>query len=178
MAVTDYPFQISSPSWFPNNTVDAEALEYQIEQETSIVTALDHITVDQKAAPDDICNIWFADALSAAELAALEGIVAVHDGEPLPASDWAALVPEEPYVEFEYKKRKLVNERSYAKLSPDGTFSMLMRETTRTYKGSTEIEEVVTDYDPLGNVVGTPATYKWKTEKLPKNVEIRRRYKV
>lgn len=76
MALTDYHYSVSGD--FPNDKVNLDALTYQIEH-SSISTALDHIRVT-----GDDCWIWFVDALSVDDQTTLDGLVAAHDGEPLP----------------------------------------------------------------------------------------------
>lgn len=77
MAATKYTFSISSA--FPNGKVAPDRLTQEI-QNSAIVTALDYINTS-----GDDCDIWFKDALSAGDQTILDGIVATHSGEPLPA---------------------------------------------------------------------------------------------
>jgi hypothetical protein len=82
MAATTY--QYSVPNDFPNQKVDVPRLTQEI-QESSIVTALDHITVyGPDVPPQPWCDVVFKDPLSAGDQTTLDGLVAVHSGEPLP----------------------------------------------------------------------------------------------
>lgn len=62
---------------FPNHKVDLSRLQQEI-RDSAIVVALRDILVE-----GDDCNIWFKDALSSGDETILDGIVAVHSGEPL-----------------------------------------------------------------------------------------------
>lgn len=81
---TKYTYSISSD--FPNEAVATDRLTEEI-QSSSIVTALDYI-----ATSGDDCDIWFKDPLSAGDETTLDGIVAVHSGEPLPDIRTVAIV--------------------------------------------------------------------------------------
>ena len=74
---TEYVFSIQND--FPNHKVASDRLTLEI-QASSIVTALERIDTD-----GDACDIWFKAALSAGDETTLDGIVATHSGEPLPA---------------------------------------------------------------------------------------------
>jgi len=76
MAATKYTYSISGD--FPNHKVDSTRLSREIDY-SSISTALSHINT-----VDDDCDIWFVDALSAGDKTTLDGLVAVHSGEPMP----------------------------------------------------------------------------------------------
>lgn len=76
MAATKYAYSIQSD--FPNHKVNTSRLLSEI-QGSAIVTALDRIDTS-----DDNCDVWFKDALSAGDETILDGLVAVHSGEPLP----------------------------------------------------------------------------------------------
>jgi hypothetical protein len=76
MSSTKYAFTISTA--FPNGKVDSSRLTQEI-RTSAIVTALDHIDTS-----DDVCDVWFKDALSSDDITILDGIVATHSGEPLP----------------------------------------------------------------------------------------------
>jgi len=78
MAATKYTYSISQD--FPNHKEDSARLTREIQQ-SSIATALDYINTS-----GDDCDIWFKDALSAGDKTTLDGIVATHSGEPLPAT--------------------------------------------------------------------------------------------
>lgn len=73
---TKYTFTISTA--FPNHKVATDRLTNEI-QASTIVTALGHIDT-----ANDACDIWFKDALSAGDVTTLDGLVAVHSGEPYP----------------------------------------------------------------------------------------------
>ena len=72
-----YSFSISND--FPNQKVNIGKLQEEI-QSSAIVTALDYINSNQIE-----CDIWFKAELSILDsTATLPGIIAAHDGEPLP----------------------------------------------------------------------------------------------
>ena len=80
MAITKYVYSISQDftGLIPPYTMpDIGRLTQEI-QTSSIVTALDHIDCG-----GDNCDIWFKAALSQGDETTLDGIVAVHSGEPL-----------------------------------------------------------------------------------------------
>lgn len=86
MAATNYTYSIAND--FPATGLASDRLAKEI-RDSSIVTALDKITTS-----DDVCNIWFKDALSAADKTTLDGdttspaggLIAAHSGEPLPTA--------------------------------------------------------------------------------------------
>lgn len=78
MAATEYIYTISTD--FLNGKVDIGRLTQEINN-SSISTALNYTTTNKTA---DTCSIWFADVLSSGDHTTLNGIVAVHSGEPLP----------------------------------------------------------------------------------------------
>jgi hypothetical protein len=82
MALTDYTYSIQND--FPNHKVAPSRLTLEI-QASSIVIALDHIETS-----GDDCHIWFKDPLSTTDFATLNGIVAVHSGDPLPSGNYDA----------------------------------------------------------------------------------------
>jgi len=63
----------------PYTKPDSDRLSDEI-RKSAIVTALDHIDMDDGAQD---CNIWFKAALSSGDETLLAGIVAAHSGEPL-----------------------------------------------------------------------------------------------
>jgi hypothetical protein len=75
MALTKYTYSISVD--FPNSIVETSRLTNEI-RVSAIVTALNRIDT----AADD-CDVWFNDALSGGDQTLLDGIVAVHSGEPV-----------------------------------------------------------------------------------------------
>jgi hypothetical protein len=75
MAVTGYPYSISGD--FPNGTVNVETFWQEIE-DSSISEALTKI--DVRITGDDVCEPYFANALSPGDQATLGGIVAAHQG--------------------------------------------------------------------------------------------------
>jgi hypothetical protein len=77
MAATKYTFSISTD--FPNHKVASDRLLSEV-QASVIVTAIDRVDTD-----GDACNVWFKDILGSSDETALDGIVAAHSGEPLPA---------------------------------------------------------------------------------------------
>ena len=76
MAETTYTYSISVD--FPNQTVDAGRLHSEI-QSSAILTALDGVSTK-----GGDCDVLFKDALSTGDSTVLDGLVAVHDGVPLP----------------------------------------------------------------------------------------------
>lgn len=76
MAATKYTFSIQAD--FPNHAVATDRLQQEIAA-SAIVTALDHVDT-----VGDACDVWFKAALDAGDEAALDALVAVHSGEPLP----------------------------------------------------------------------------------------------
>jgi len=84
MATTNYVYSVAND--FPATGLASDRLAQEI-QESSIVTALDRIDTSE-----DVCNIYFKDALSAADKTTLDGdttnpaggLLAAHSGEPLP----------------------------------------------------------------------------------------------
>jgi len=72
MAATKYTYSINGD--FPNHIVATTKLTNEIEK-SAIVTALNHIETD-----DDVCDVWFDDALSGGDETILDGLVAAHDG--------------------------------------------------------------------------------------------------
>jgi hypothetical protein len=80
MPATKYTKSISVD--FPNGKFDGSRLDQEI-RDSAIITALDRI--DGGITAPDNCDIWFKDALSAGDQTVLDGIVAVHSGEPLQA---------------------------------------------------------------------------------------------
>lgn len=76
MAATKYTYSVSGDTL--NGKVDLSHLDQDI-RDSAIVTALDYLN---KSA--DVFDIWFKDALSTGDETVLDGIVAAHDGEPLP----------------------------------------------------------------------------------------------
>jgi len=76
MAATKYTYSISGD--FPNEKVDDDKLQIQI-GDSAIATAISYIITH-----GDDCDIWFADALSSGDETILDGLVAAHDGEPIP----------------------------------------------------------------------------------------------
>jgi hypothetical protein len=76
MVSTKYTYTISTS--FPNAKVESTRLTQEI-QSSAITIAIERIDTN-----DDICDIWFKDALSQTDEAILNGLVAVHSGEPIP----------------------------------------------------------------------------------------------
>jgi hypothetical protein len=72
---TKYTYAISTS--FPNHRVDSNRLTEEI-NDSEIQTELDYISTYL-----DDCAIWFASDLSGTDKAILDGIVAVHSGEPV-----------------------------------------------------------------------------------------------
>lgn len=75
MASVKYTYSISAD--FPNGKVATDRLTNEI-RASAIITALDAIVTS-----GDNCDVWFKDALSSGDETILDGIVAVHSGEPL-----------------------------------------------------------------------------------------------
>jgi len=64
---------------FPSSAADSSRLRSEIVT-SAIVTAFDYINVS-----GDDCDVWFKAALSEGDKTILDGLVAAHEGEPLPA---------------------------------------------------------------------------------------------
>jgi hypothetical protein len=79
MALTKYTYSISGD--FPYAKMDSDRLVQEIEY-SAIVTVLRRINTE-----DDVCDIWFADALSQDDETILDGLVNVHCGDPLASGD-------------------------------------------------------------------------------------------
>ena len=73
--MTDYTYSITSD--FPNHKVSPSRLKQEID-ESAIVTGLAGVST-----AGDVCTISFKADLSAGDKTILDGIVAVHSGEPL-----------------------------------------------------------------------------------------------
>lgn len=78
MASTKYTYSIQND--FPNHAVASDRLLSEI-RASAIITAVDYINTS-----GDDCDIWFKDALSAGDETILDGLVAIHSGEPLPSN--------------------------------------------------------------------------------------------
>lgn len=86
MAATKYIYSIADD--FPATGLASDRLVKEI-SESVITIALDKITTS-----DDVCDIWFKDALPAADKTILDGdtsepaggLIAAHSGEPLPSA--------------------------------------------------------------------------------------------
>jgi len=77
MAATKYTYSIASD--FLNAKVDTTKLSTEV-QASAIVTAYDYTQTNE-----DVCDIWFKDALSTGDETILDGLVAAHDGIALPS---------------------------------------------------------------------------------------------
>lgn len=77
MAATKYTYSISTD--FPNHVVATDRLLVEV-RASAIVTAVDYINTS-----GDDCDIWFKADLSSGDKTLLDGIVAAHSGEPMPA---------------------------------------------------------------------------------------------
>ncbi len=75
MNATKYTYSIQDD--FPNHKVAPDRLDQEI-RSSDVTIALDHIYTS-----GDDCDIWFKDELPAEDVGILNGIVAVHSGEPL-----------------------------------------------------------------------------------------------
>ena len=75
--MTAYDYNLSD---FPNNKVSVDRLTQEIQQ-SAIVTALDHINVN-----DSLVSIFFKADLSTGDQTILDGIVAAHSGLALPGA--------------------------------------------------------------------------------------------
>ncbi len=76
MAEMKYTYSISAD--FPNQKVAPDRLLEEV-RDSSITVAVDYINTS-----GDDCDVWFKDELSAGDKTVLDGLVAVHSGEPLP----------------------------------------------------------------------------------------------
>lgn len=77
MALQDYAYSIYD-DFVINHKVNITILQTEIEASTIIVTDLHHIDANLD---EDICEVWFNDALSQPEEDELDAIVAAHTGE-------------------------------------------------------------------------------------------------
>jgi hypothetical protein len=83
MTVTKYTYSIAND--FPVTGLDSNRLLHEI-QASAITVAVDRIDTD-----DDVCDIWFKDALGATDKTALDGdttapaggLIAAHSGQPM-----------------------------------------------------------------------------------------------
>ena len=73
--MADYVYSIAND--FPNHKVDPSRLAEEV-RASSIVTALDVVLV-----VGDACTVVFKASLSANDETVLDGLVAVHSGEPI-----------------------------------------------------------------------------------------------
>jgi hypothetical protein len=76
MSATKYTYSIQSD--FPNHIVATDRLAQEI-RASAIITALDGINTS-----GDVCDIWFKGSLSQGDETILAGLVAAHQGQPLP----------------------------------------------------------------------------------------------
>jgi hypothetical protein len=83
--MTTYKYSISTD--FPNQKVDTMKLQLEITQ-SEITIALDRITTS-----GDDCDIVFKADLQTGEKIALDGIIANHDGIPLPVNETIKVIP-------------------------------------------------------------------------------------
>ena len=88
MSATKYSYSISSD--FPNHKVASDRLLAEIKA-SAIVTAVDYINTS-----GDDCDVWFKDALSVGDKTILDGLVAVHSGEPLPDAATTVVIKDNP----------------------------------------------------------------------------------
>jgi hypothetical protein len=82
MALTEYDYHSTD---FPNQKCNLDSLELEIAAKITagdIVGVLNHIDKHDQPPPDDLCCIWFDDALDAASKAELDAVVAAHQGNP------------------------------------------------------------------------------------------------
>jgi hypothetical protein len=80
MAATkySYPFDAFGTDYTPpTHKVNSDRLSEEI-RASSIPVAFDFV-----GTADNVCDIWFKDALAGADIATLNGIVAAHTGEPI-----------------------------------------------------------------------------------------------
>lgn len=116
MATESYPFNA-----FLNNTVDSSKLHKEIGDSTAVITVLIGVTTLL-----DVCHIEFEGAFPSAEEAALDAIVAAHDGIPDPLDDFDLPVAQTDAEKEDYKEfaRNLFkNHPTYRKI-----FKALLRE--------------------------------------------------
>jgi hypothetical protein len=118
--MADTPYTYSVQTDFPNHKVDSGRLREEI-LGSAIVTALRDIITE-----GDVCTITFKATLSAGDELILDGIVAVHSGEPL-----------EPHLEVQ--PVKLVESNL---LDPDIALSK-----TKTHYVTIKASQLVTEQD-------------------------------
>jgi len=75
-----------------NDKVNLGKLTYNI-RNSAIVTAIDYINSNQS-----ICDIWFKDTLSSGDETILDGVVAAHDGVPIPNEEAPVMEDGRPIV--------------------------------------------------------------------------------
>lgn len=85
--LTTYDYSVTADTL--NGAVSLSALEVAI-RASSIVTALDGSYTDKATKPEPRLHIVFKDALSAGDKTTLDGLVAAHDGNPLPDSAYTS----------------------------------------------------------------------------------------
>jgi hypothetical protein len=76
MALQDYVYSITE-DFVINQKVDITILQIEIEESTIITTELHHIDANLD---EDLCEVWFNDALTQPEETELDAIVAAHTG--------------------------------------------------------------------------------------------------
>jgi len=76
MALTDYAYSIYD-DFVINHKVDITILQEEIQASTIITTELHHIDTNLD---EDICEVWFNDALTQDEETELDAIIAAHTG--------------------------------------------------------------------------------------------------
>lgn len=94
MAETYYTYSVEND--FPNQAVDISKFFIEI-GESNIVTECSHITVD-----GDVCQVYFVDALTSEDKNILDGLVSVHDGEPIEQESSDIIISSTPSVDSSF----------------------------------------------------------------------------
>lgn len=93
MAVTQYVYSVADDTL--NGSVDVSALQTQVNENTSITIAVDHIN-----STGDVIDVYMSAELSGGEETELESTIAAHDGTPIIDPDIVEL--DSKYVDSDY----------------------------------------------------------------------------
>ena len=124
MAATSYEYDVIDD--FPDDKVDPDALQYQVEQSAISSAAITHINTEWRGAPArEKCDIWFDDPLSPGDETILDGVVAAHDGEPL--------------ENVSIQEGRLAFDTEGVEIRNDGTGQLRLKDTVTTEKTLAEL---------------------------------------
>lgn len=89
---------------FPYHKVDAGKLHAEV-KDSAIVSVLDGVTVRETT-----CEVMFVTELSSGDETVLDGIVAAHDGEPLPQPEsvWLSIYRQNPEPELDEQHKAVI----------------------------------------------------------------------